>query len=99
MAEKTLRLIATMIAKPGKTDELREGLLGLIGPTRAESGCRMYELWHNNEDPRQFRMVEEWESEAALASHFETAHMVEAVKTVPDLLEGGLKLEKYSVMG
>ena len=98
MAGRTLRLIATMVAKEGMEDELRKALTGLVAPTRTEPGCRMYELWRCNDDPRQFRMVEEWESEAALAVHFETAHMVEALKLVPELLEGGLKLEKYTLV-
>ena len=36
----------------------------LVSPSQQEAGCIRYELWHDNEDPSLFAMVEEWESDA-----------------------------------
>ena len=33
-----LRIVATITAQPGKADELKSILLGLVEPTRAEAG-------------------------------------------------------------
>ncbi|TNF73803.1 MAG: antibiotic biosynthesis monooxygenase, partial [Acidobacteria bacterium] len=44
MASDTLRVVARLVAKPDKVDELRTLLTGLLEPTRAEPGCISYEL-------------------------------------------------------
>ena len=51
------------MARPGKEDELRALLRGLIEPTRREPGCVTYELLQNTADPTDFTFVEEWSSE------------------------------------
>jgi hypothetical protein len=37
-----IQLVVSMVAKPGKDEELREVLRRLLEPTRKESGCRRY---------------------------------------------------------
>jgi quinol monooxygenase YgiN len=44
---KEIRLIASMTVVPGKENELREVLHGLIGPTRNEPGCRRYQMYES----------------------------------------------------
>ena len=41
----------------------------MIEPTLGEPGCLRYELWQDRGAPGRFAMIEEWESEAALATH------------------------------
>lgn len=75
MPSSSLRVVARIKAKPEKVGEVRELLRGLIAPTRKESGCFSYELLQNTKDPTDFTFVEEWVSEAALASHAASDHL------------------------
>jgi len=69
MAE--VNVIARLVARRGKEDELRELLRGMLAPTRAESGCKLYELYESDSRGR-FYFYERWESQAALDRHAET---------------------------
>jgi len=51
--EKELTLVATITAKAGKADTLKNALLDLVTPTRAEVGCLQYELHQDNQDPKR----------------------------------------------
>jgi hypothetical protein len=46
-------VIARAVARSGKENQLRELLRGMLAPTRAESGCRLYELYESD-SPRRF---------------------------------------------
>jgi len=63
MRDQAVRVVARVVARPGKEDELRTLLRGLIEPTHAEPGCVTYELLQNTADPTDFTFVEEWSSE------------------------------------
>ncbi len=95
MSQGTLRVIARLIARPGKEESLRSLLMGLIAPTRKESGCITYELLQNKEQSGEFTFVEEWQDEAALEVHFATDHIRNALAKLPDLLAEELDLRRY----
>ncbi|TAK94934.1 MAG: antibiotic biosynthesis monooxygenase, partial [Verrucomicrobia bacterium] len=44
MNPKTITVVATFKARPGKESELRAALIGLVAPTRKEAGCLNYDL-------------------------------------------------------
>ena len=96
MNRDTLRVIARLKAKSGKSEELRSLLMGLITPTHQESGCISYEMLQNREDPSEFTFVEEWTDPAALDSHFQTEHIQNALKRFPELLAEELDLRRYT---
>lgn len=75
MPARPLRVVARIKAKPGKVGEVRALLVGLVEPSRKESGCITYELLQNSEDPTDFTFVEEWESAAAFANHAASDHI------------------------
>ncbi|MDA2920258.1 antibiotic biosynthesis monooxygenase [Desulfobacterota bacterium AH_259_B03_O07] len=95
MSNNTLRVVARLYAKPGKENELRSLLIGLIEPTHKEQGCRSYEMLENIEDPAEFTFVEEWTDESRLLTHFETDHIQNALSKFPDLLASELDVRKY----
>ena len=95
MAEETLKVIARIKARPEKIDEMRALLSGLVGPTRAEPGCLRYELLHNLTDPADFTFVEEWADDAALESHFNTAHVRGALARFQELAAEPMDLRRY----
>lgn len=97
MSETGTRVIATFHARPGREKELLEVLTALITPTRAESGCRMYELWRNRAEPAELTFVEEWESHEALAAHAESQHIRTARQRYPELIAGDVDLRLYEL--
>jgi quinol monooxygenase YgiN len=83
MAE--VRVIARFVAGNGKEDQLRAVLQGMLAPTRAESGCKLYELYESNSKGR-FYIYEIYESQAALDQHAASPHFKHLEKTVGELL-------------
>ena len=49
-----LTVVATMRARAGKEEELREALEALVEPTSREAGYVNYDLHQNLEDPGEF---------------------------------------------
>jgi quinol monooxygenase YgiN len=43
-----VRVIARAVARAGKENLLRNALVGMLMPTRAEQGCRLYQLYESN---------------------------------------------------
>jgi quinol monooxygenase YgiN len=84
MAE--VRVIARFVARKGKEDQLRAVLQGMLAPTRAESGCKLYELYESDSKGR-FYIYEIYESQAALDQHAASPHFEHLQQTVGELLE------------
>ena len=74
MDEPTLTVFAEFHAHPGKEDELRGLLQGLIEPTREEPGCLQYDLHADNDEPGRFLFFERWTSMARLQAHLGSPH-------------------------
>jgi quinol monooxygenase YgiN len=85
-----LTVVATMRAKAGKEQELRELLESLIPPTRAEADCVTYALHQGAQDPSVFIFYENWTDQAALDAHLGTPHLQAALPRIPELLDGDL---------
>ena len=83
-----LTVIAYMKAAPGKEDELRTALQGLIEPTNQEAGYVNYDLHEAVETPGQFFFYENWESAQHLDDHLATPHLVEFAGRIEELLDG-----------
>ena len=47
-------VVAELVAKPGKEEELRRELLALVEPTRREEGCVQYDLHVSTEERGRF---------------------------------------------
>ena len=75
MSAKTVTVVATFQAKPGKEAELKQALIGLVAPTRKEAGCINYDLHVSPEDPGKFLFHENWTSKAALDAHLKNDHI------------------------
>jgi len=63
----------------GKEDEvniakMKEVLLSMGVPSKAEEGVIFYEIFQYKNNPRKFMAYESWESEAALDGHKASAH-------------------------
>jgi quinol monooxygenase YgiN len=78
MNKNTLKVVAIAETSSDKTMELKSVCLGLIEPTRKESGCISYELYEDTTNPGRFTFIEEWESQVHLDAHLKTPHLVAA---------------------
>ena len=85
-----LTVVATMRAKAGKEQEVRELLESLVAPTRAETDNVVYALHQGAQDPAVFVFIENWTSQAALDAHLDTPHLQAALPKIPELLDGEL---------
>ena len=74
-SKSQLTVFAEFYAKAGREKELREMLLGLIGPTRKEKGYVQYDLHVDNENPAHFFFFETWTSKEHLDAHLAAPHL------------------------
>jgi quinol monooxygenase YgiN len=73
-------VVARFAVKPGQVEEFVErARVTMIEPTLEEPGCIRYELWQDRGEPGRFAMIEEWESEEALATHLAQESLQQAV--------------------
>ena len=70
-----LTVVAEMVARPGKEDELKRELLRLVEPTRREEGCLQYDLHVATDNPGRFVFYENWTSREALDKHLQSPHL------------------------
>jgi quinol monooxygenase YgiN len=75
----------------GKEQRLREELQLLLGPTRAEPGCRRIHLYEALGAPMVFYIHSEWVDEAAFDAHPKLPHMVRFLGLVGGLTTHAVK--------
>ena len=81
-----VRVIARSMARKGSEEELRALLQDMLVPTRAEQGCKSYELYESDSTGR-FYFDETWKSEAALDKHIASPHFKYLEQAIGELLE------------
>jgi quinol monooxygenase YgiN len=82
---KTLTVVATFEARPGKEAELRAALIGLVAPTRKEAGCLSYDFHCALDNPAKFLSCETWASKAQADAHLQSPHVVALLPRVDEL--------------
>ncbi len=95
---QNITVIARVRAKPGKEKELREALLALVEPTRAEASCGNYDLHESIERPGLFFFHENWSSKDGLAQHFETPHIKNTLAKTEALLAEPFEIHALSMI-
>lgn len=85
MSAKTVTVVATFQARPGKEADLRTTLLGLVALTRKELGCVNYDLHQSPEEPAKFLFYENWTNKAALDAHLQSEHIKALLPRVDEL--------------
>jgi quinol monooxygenase YgiN len=98
MANDSVRMIATMKAREGKSDELRSVLEELVEASRGEEGCLQYVLLENAEDSSEFTFIEEWRDDAALAAHAQSEHFKSGSARLKELLGARPELRRYRLV-
>ena len=85
---KSITVVATFQARPGKEAELKKALISLITPTRKEAGCLNYDLHVLIEDPAKFLFHENWTSQAHLDAHLKNTHIQLLLPRLDELCVG-----------
>ena len=92
-----IHVIARHWARPESVDEVREALLALVEPTRAEPGCLRYELLQSLDDPTEFTFVEMFESDAAFALHAAAPYIARLQPRLKALTARPSEVRRYHV--
>jgi quinol monooxygenase YgiN len=71
----SLIVAGTIRVPPGQLDGLRPHMIDMMTATRAEDGCAAYSYAEDVAEAGLIHVFEIWRDEAALAAHFQTAHM------------------------
>jgi quinol monooxygenase YgiN len=84
----TLVVSATLRAKAGKEQRLREVLAEISAPSRAEPGNRFYQAHQSVDDPQRFFVYEQYADEASYRAHQESEHYTRLIKgeAAPELI-------------
>ncbi|MBI3303136.1 MAG: antibiotic biosynthesis monooxygenase [Deltaproteobacteria bacterium] len=90
-------IAGTIPIKPEHREEAKQLVLQMAAATCAEAGCLTYHFYTDLADPNTFFIFEEWESEDALARHFQTDHMKQFQQQAPKLLAGKVNAKKYTI--
>jgi quinol monooxygenase YgiN len=94
-----VKVIAILVARPGKGGELRSLLDGMVDPSRKEPGNLRYDLWQDQADPNRFVLDELYADEDAVAAHRATPHFQAYLSFINDLAErSALMLELATVV-
>jgi quinol monooxygenase YgiN len=96
---KTITVVATFQARPGKESDLRAALIGLLAPTRKESGCLNYDLHQSTEDPAKFLFHENWASKAALDAHLQSPQIQALLPRVDELCGAFPEIKLWEKIG
>jgi quinol monooxygenase YgiN len=81
-----LVVIAELVSKPDKADELRDIMVPFVEGARKEPGCEHYTLLEDRKQPGRFLTYEIWTDEAALEAHMHTPAIKAATPKLADIL-------------
>ena len=80
-------VIATMRAKQGMEDRLRDVLTAIVVESRLQEGCLRFDLLVSDDEFHDFALYEEWETSAALNAHLRCRHVDVAYSLSSELTE------------
>ncbi|MBD2078240.1 antibiotic biosynthesis monooxygenase [Phormidium sp. FACHB-592] len=86
MSDSLLTIIARIKAQPGLEARMRQDLLSLLAPTRAESGCITFDLLQDTHDPTVFVLYENWKDQATLDAHFQRPYVKQVLQAYEETL-------------
>jgi len=96
--DNRIAVVARIKAKEGMEATLKEILLSVIGPGRADEGCIKYELHQAIKDPSLFVFYEIWQSKEHLQKHGATSHMQQFRDKVKDLVKEPPELTLLTIL-
>lgn len=86
-----LYIFARLEPLPGKERQLKDELMRVLEPTRAELGCVRINLYESTRGPLTYYIHSEWTDEAAFDAHAEMPHTRRFSAAVEDLITQPLR--------
>ena len=83
--------------KPDQREQALKLARKMIEETRKERGCLSYDFFIGLRDPNTLVLFQEWESMELLMAHYQTPHMKEFLKELPDVINGKITTRRYAV--
>jgi quinol monooxygenase YgiN len=96
MKSENITLIATMKARSGKEELVKDVLLALVPPTRVEKGCVTYILHQDCNDKSLFMFYETWQDRESLDQHLKTPHLKDLLDRSDELFVAPLEITFYN---
>jgi quinol monooxygenase YgiN len=90
-----LTVVVRIKAKAGLEGRVKQELIKLLAPTRAEPGCINFDLHQAADDPALFLVHENWVSEEALQQHFKMAYLRAWLGEAEALLAEPMELTRW----
>lgn len=88
---------ATIPIRPDCRERALELARQMTEATQSEKGCISYDFYIGLSDPNTLMLFQEWESMEALMAHFQTDHMDEFLKELPQVVSGDVSTRRYAV--
>lgn len=82
-----VKIVAVLVARPGKAEELKALITSLADHSRAEPGNLRWDIWRDKAEPARFVLDELYVDDAAVAAHRQTAHFQAYLARIGDLAE------------
>jgi len=83
-----IMIVAVVRAKSGHEESVAGILKAAVGPSRAEQGCRLYDLHQDHNVRGRFVFIERWADQEALAAHERQPHFQRLEELLPPHVEG-----------
>jgi quinol monooxygenase YgiN len=94
-----LYIFARLEPKPGNELQLRDELMRVLEPTRAEPGCIRIHVYESTRGPLTYFIHSEWIDEPAFDAHVEMPHTQRFANAVGDLIAYPLKAVRTKQIG
>ena len=95
-SDKSVRVIAILLAKNGLTDQLENILVNLIQPTRKEEGNIAYVLHRSIDNPNELMFDEIWVDKESLEAHLKQPYMMSALAQAASFVAKPVEVRQYS---
>jgi len=94
-----LFIFARFHARDGEEEAVAAVIREVVGPSRAERGCRAIEAFRSTRDPKLFYIHSRWIDEAAFDLHAALPHTVRFLDRVQPLIDHPLDVTRASPLG
>ncbi len=98
MTLKQVTVLATIKAKKGLEETVRNEILALVPPTRAEEGCLNYDLHRSCDDPAVFMLYENWVSKDDLDKHLAMPYLQAFLGKAENMLAEPVGIELWEMI-
>lgn len=98
MAQEKVTVVATFKAKSGLEASVKDAILAMVAPTRAEAGCINYDLHQFADDPSIFMLYENWVSKQDLDEHLAMPHLKDFLGKADELLKAPVDIALWQMV-